>query len=36
MREGGKGGGDKTKKGELTERVNTAKGIKANKRLSQD
>ena len=29
-------GGDKTKKGELTDRVNTAKGIRATKRESQD
>ena len=37
MREGGIAqGGDKTRKGELTERVNNAKGIRANKRQSQD
>ena len=36
MREGGKGVGDKTKKGELTERVNIAKGIKDKKRQSQN
>ena len=29
-------GGDRTKKGELTEKVNTAKGIRATKRQSQD
>lgn len=29
-------GGDRTKKGELTERVNTAKGLRADKRRTQD
>lgn len=33
VREGGTlGGGDRTRKGELTERINTAKGIRATKR----
>ena len=37
VREGGIAqSGDKTRKGELTERVNNAKGIRSNKRQSQD
>ena len=37
VREGGlTQGGDKTKKGELTEKINEAKGIRATKRQHQD
>lgn len=37
VREGGlTSGGNQTKKGELTERINVAKGIRANKRQRQD
>lgn len=37
MREGGlTAGGSQTKKGELTERINIVKGIRANKRQKQD
>ena len=37
VREGGlTNGGDKTKKGELTEKINEAKGIRATKRTHQD
>jgi len=36
VREGGISTGNQTKKGELTERINVAKGIRSTKRTSQE